>query len=106
MALNTRVVLAAGTDTAQSDPIKVYAVNPVTLVGFGFSGGTDVLTVEVNAGDTDSAADWEPAGKDGAAIEITATNNPVTVYGPGVFRVVRTATTSESIGCSTTTNQG
>lgn len=86
----TKIAAATGAATAIE---KVTSNNPCTFVGYGFS-GADSVAVEVSY---DSGTNFVACYKNGVAVTIASTNNPVTVYGPGIFRLNKGVTTG-SVG--------
>jgi len=62
---------------------------PVTISALGLLGGeTAPIMISQDAGVT-----WEALSVDGAIVEVTATNNAITVYGPLFLGVKKTLTT-------------
>lgn len=94
-------ILAAGTDTANSDSFSVFVggaagpQSPVTvLVGGMESGDADVCRLQM----MDDDGNWEDVYEDGSLVtwsfEVAVAR---AIYGPGVYRVVRTGTTTGSV---------
>ena len=82
--------------------INVVSSNPITLVAFGFNGGADVVNVALryyqppNLTPGDPAGDYVDCWRCGQQVQVRADNNPVTVYGPGFFKVYKN--TAEAVG--------
>lgn len=91
---SNKTAFAAATDAA-SYAFKVFANNPMTIIGHGFAGSGDTIDVQISYDDGSTYVDCY---RDGTQVQLTDTNNPVTVYGPGLFKVNKGATT-DTIGC-------
>lgn len=80
--------------------INVVSSNPITLVGFGFNGGADVVNVAIKRAHTDlpnnPVGDYEDCWRCGTQVQVTKDNNTVTVYGPGFFKIYKN--TTEAVG--------
>ena len=61
---------------------------PVTLAASGLT-GADVIDVNIS---TDGGATFTPLWEKGVRVQLSATNNSVTLYGPGVYQVSKGAT--------------
>jgi len=85
MRTQTLIVAATGAGTAV---INVSSSNPATLVGWGFS--TDTVDLQVSY---DNGTTFVDIYKDGTQVQLSDTNNPVTVYGPGIFKINKGVTT-------------
>jgi hypothetical protein len=80
--------------------INVVTSNPITIVAWGFNGGEDVVNVALKYQSTPPNQNdlYVDCWRDGQRVQVKATNNPVTVYGPGFFRVYKDST--EAVGVS------
>jgi hypothetical protein len=87
MLKGNSVLIAPTTEIAVSNHFRVSKGNSVTLVGTGMV--TETAVVEA-AYDEDT---WEPVSVGDTAVVLSVGNNPVTIYGPGLFRVSKVATT-------------
>ena len=99
--MKTKQLITAATAAANSDKQRISSNNPMTFNGFGFS-GSDVVDIQFSH---DDGTTWVDCYREGSKIQLSATNNQVTVYGPGVFRASK-GTTTGTVGVSSTTEQG
>jgi hypothetical protein len=78
--------------------INVVTSNPITIVAWGFNGGEDVVNVALKYQSTPPNQNdlYVDCWRDGQRVQVKATNNPVTVYGPGFFRIYKDST--EAVG--------
>jgi opacity protein-like surface antigen len=99
--MNTRLVITAAVGAA-SHAFEVTTNNPITVIGHGWNDGADIIPIEISYDDGDN---FEACGKDGIAIKLSKLNNPVTIFGAGMYRVNK-GITSEAVGVSLATEQG
>ncbi len=97
--LNNKTLITAQTTEATAE-FKVYSNNPVTIIGWGFS-GDDSAAVEI----TYDGENYVPCAKQATADKVSSDDNPITVYGPGFFRINK-GTTTGSVGIAICRNQG
>lgn len=67
---------------------------PQTLIGVGLQSG-DTINVQITH---DGGTTWENMFQDGSQVQLTSTNNVMTLYGPLTYRVSKGVTTGEA-GC-------
>jgi hypothetical protein len=70
-----------------SDPFVVGENHPVTLVAKGLAAG-ETVDLQISY----DGVDYEDCWAENTQLQLSTTNNPVTVYGPGMFRVVKNVT--------------
>lgn len=92
MAIITSPTFTAAT-TAGSHVFDVGG-ETVTIIGYGFS-GTDAISVQI----TYDGTNYVDCYRNGVAVTVTSTNNPVSVYGPGKFKLNKGSTTG-TVGAS------
>jgi len=90
MPQGNTTIITATTDAIASAAFLVMDSHPVTLVAWGLSGTTDDTDLAVQI--TYDGTNFVNCFKDGSQVLITSVNNPITVYGPGVFRINKGAT--------------
>lgn len=88
----TQEILAATTSAAQSSSFDVGGrpdqIGRATVMAIGIAGAENAdIQFSHDAGTT-----WTDLFEAGSQIRLTATNNMVTIYGPGVFRIDKEAT--------------
>lgn len=85
-----KTLLAPQTGAGASSQFKVSSEQngqrPVSVIATGLAGAENA-DLQVNANDV-----WQDVFQDSAQVRLTATNNMVTVYGPGLYRVDKEAT--------------
>ena len=86
-------ILAAATDAGTSTSFNVNNNGAATIIIAAASGHTASENTDVQIS-SDGGTTFEDLYQDGSQIRLTSTNTAVTVYGPGVFRVVKEATTN------------
>ena len=85
-------LLAPQTAAAASSPFKVSSEQngnrPVSVMTTGLAGAENAdVQFSVNGGSI-----WNDLFQDGSQVRLTAINNSVTIYGPGLYRVDKEAT--------------
>jgi len=90
---NQRTLLEPTTSSGYSEVITATDTHPVTLIVYSAGGlvaGEDhTIQISHDGGNT-----WQDLYMDGALIQLTSTNVAKTIYGPGTFRVSKSATTN------------
>jgi hypothetical protein len=80
---NRKTLIAAKT-AAENQELTVTLDNPVTLSANGL-GASESIPIHYKH----DASTYFACYRDGVAVALTPTNNPVTIYGPGEFRVAK-----------------
>ena len=81
-------LLAAATGGGTSSDLAVRNGHTATLIASNLAGAeTGSIQISYDGGTT-----FINLFSDGSQQQLTATNNTATVYGPGIFRVVKSAT--------------
>lgn len=86
-------LLAPVTAAGDSDQFSNLERGESTIIMFSASGLTAGEYGDVQISH-DRGATWSDLYKDGTQVRLSSVNNAVTVYGPGVFRVQKEATTN------------
>ena len=86
----SQTLIAAATGAVNSAMIKVTH-EPVTLVVTGTQVAAENFDV---AHSTDGGTTFTDLYQDGAQVRMSSTNSSVTIYGPGIYRVEKEATTN------------
>lgn len=87
-------LLAATTSSAQSTKVVVgrgevpREQRPISISAPGMAGAENA-DVQFSQ---DGGTTWNDLFEDGVQIRLTATNNMITIFGPGVFRIDKEAT--------------
>lgn len=84
-------IITETTSAANSGIISVSAHDHVTFGVTGTLGGAENIDVQYT---DDGGSTWKDLYQDGSQVRLTTTNNLVTVYGPGLFRLAKEATSS------------
>lgn len=87
----SQVIITETTSAANSGVISVSAHDHVSFALTGTFGATEYADVQYT---DDGGSTWHDLYQDGAQVRMGTTNNMVTVYGPGMFRVAKDATSS------------
>jgi len=85
--------LTATTSAAQTGPFLVDGSRPVTLIAFAAAGLSAVEHGDVQI-THDGGTTWQDLFASDTQIRLNSTNNAVTIYGPGTFRVDKDVTTN------------
>lgn len=91
--VNTRIILAPATGAGQSQQFECDGVRPVTVELHAASGLTAAEYADIQT-TKDNGTSWQDLYYDGSQIRLTNTSTSVTVYGPGIYRVDKEATTN------------
>ena len=86
-------IITEGTGAAQSEPIPVSAGDLVSIAITGTVAAGEYLDIQYT---DDGGATWQDLYQDGSQVRLTDTNNMVTVYGPGIFRVDKDSTAANA----------
>ncbi|MBE9515968.1 MAG: hypothetical protein IME93_03205 [Proteobacteria bacterium] len=100
-AADTLLTAATGADESSSitlsgadtSGIAAHAFNKATLIIYAASGHTAAEYSDVQVSH-DGGTTWADVYKDGVQIRLHSTNTVETVYGPGIYRVDKEATTN------------
>ena len=82
-------ILAATTSAANSESVTLDAQDVVTIMVSPDLAGSETADIQITP---DGGATWVDYQYDGAAIELTASQNAIRLYGPMKFRVAKDAT--------------
>ena len=80
--------------SANSDEVSCDGVLPVSFAAEGLDAGTK-YTMQIRVNGT-----WTNLYNDGSVVEVTNVNNAVTIFGPGVYRGVKSGAAAASLGAS------
>lgn len=85
--------LAAVTAAGQSTTFLVAENRMVTLIFYAASGlsASEFGDIQISQ---DTGTTWQDLFADGSQIRMNSTNNAITIYGPGIFRVDKETTTN------------
>ena len=86
-------IITETTDADQSKPISVSSGDLVTFALTGTYGATEYADVQYT---DDGGSTWSDLYQDGSQVRLSTVNNMVTVYGPGIFRVDKDATSASA----------
>lgn len=89
----SKQLLAATTSAGQSDPLKLRPGQHATLILYAASGLSPSQYGDVQISH-DGGTTWQDLYIDGSQVRLNSTNVAATIYGPGVFRVDKEATTN------------
>ena len=87
--MQSRVLIAAVTDAANSDTFEVTYETPVSLIFTGTLTATKDVTFEMR---NDAKDAWLPVVS--ATVQLTSVENTVLITGIGTYRAVKAATTN------------
>ena len=88
--MSEKVLVASTTAGGTSEPFNVAAptIPPVTFCASGLA-GTETVKIQIDVNGV-----WVQCKVSGDDVELSVNDVTITIYGPGRFRVVQTATAS------------